>query len=574
MSNNVGFSVNEGVANGATPFSEPSKRNIGIAFERERGPENKLFRITSLAEDRAIFGGFNANMYGPTVVRNLIKNAKGYATTIYGLRIVGTGSVAATTGVVALNAVNHTYSAAYLGDADKGDWGNDIKVIFYSYDFKVPQRYAVEVYYKDQFVEGFDGVTMAALQASINTNSKYVAATLSAEYAAPAYAAGTGTLTTTAGSTTVTGTGTSFNSTNTPVGTILRDATTDTILGVVASITSTTVLELEKPSQFVGTGFTFEAYKRFKNTFTLDNGSYVAPAESDFIAIPSATTPKGLAIFDGADVQLIAVTEFNTLTMAQEINNYCAGRKDALGVINLPQNASDAVMAQYAAALQTNNVSFVACYNAWHKTSDENGGTIIVPAIGCILGAAYIRVPALQGDGIHIPPGGIDSSFIDTVEVYPLTLTDSQLNLVTRTYTINSVRFTNRVGFWVVTSRTMSTNALYQSVHIRMQTSFYVRVLNTNMGYVQQQPNTPELKKRILTSLYNFFRPEYDKGALERSVPFDQACQLICDISNNPVTQPRTDLNADVNWIPTEVTEAFKISLNRNDGSLLVSANS
>jgi len=574
MSNNVGFSVNEGVANGATPFSEPSKRNIGIAFERERGPENKLFRITSPAEDRAVFGGFNANMYGPTVVRNLIKNAKGYSTTIFGLRIVGTGTTAATTGTVALNAVNHTYSAAYLGDADKGDWGNDISVIFYSYDFKVPQRFAIEVYYKNQFVEAFDGATMAGLQTAINNNSKYVAATFSAEYTLPAWAAGTGTLTTTAGSTTVTGVGTTFNTTNTPVGTILRDSSTDTVIGTVASITSTTVLVLEKPAQFVGAAYNFEAYIRFKNTFNLAGGTYVAPVESDFTAIPSPTAPKGLAIFDGADIQLLMVTEFNTLTMAQEINSYCANRKDVVGLINLPQNASDTVKAQYATALQTNNVSFVACYNAWHKTSDENNGYVIVPAIGCIVGAAFIRVPAMAGDGIHIPPGGIDSAFIDTVEVYPLNVTDSQLNLDTRTYTINTVRFTNRVGFWVVTSRTMSTNALYQSIHIRMQTSYYVRVLNTNMGYVQQQPNTPELKKRILTSLYNFFRPEYDKGALERSVPFDQACKLICDITNNPVTQPRTDLNADVEWIPTEVTEAFKISLNRNDGSLLVSANS
>jgi hypothetical protein len=574
MTNNVGFSVGEGVANGATAFTEPSKRNIGLAFERERGPENKLFRYTSQAEDRAIFGGLNANMYGPTVSRNLIKNAKGFPTTIYGLRIIGTGTVAATTGVVALNSVNHTYSAAYLGTADKGSWGNDIDVIFYSFDHKVSQRYAVEVYYKGAFVEGFDAVTMAALQVEINEKSKYVAATLSAEYPAVVWTTGAGTYTTTAGSTTVTGVGTSFSSTTTPVGTILRDSTTDSIIGTVASITSTTVIVLEKPAQYIGTGAAYEIYLRFSSTFSLANGAYVAPSESDFVAIPHATNPKGLAIFDGADVQIIAMTENNTLTMAQELNSYCAGRKDVLGLITLPQNASDTVKSQFATALQTNNVSFVAAYNCWVQTSDEANGKVIVPGIGCIIGAAYIRVPALSGDGIHIPPGGIDSAFTDVYNVYPETLTDSQLNLDTRTYTVNNVRFTNRIGWWVVTSRTMSTNVLYQSVHIRLQTSFYVRVLILNMGFVQQLPNTPELKKRIYTALYNFFKPEWDIGALERSVSFETACQIICDMSNNPATQPRTYLNADVNWIPTEVTEAFKISLNRNDGVLTVTANS
>lgn len=578
MSNQVGFSVVEGVANGATPFTEPSKRNIGLAMERERGPENTLFRVTNLAEDRAVFGGLNANMYGPTFVRNLIKNAKGYATTIYGLRIIGASSTAATTGVVALNgglgSVNHTYAAAYKGVADKGTWGNDITVKFYSYDLKVSLRYAVEVFYKGSFVEAFDGSTMAALQSAINLNSQYVSATLSAEYTAPAFAAGTGTITTTAGSTTVTGVGTAFSTTTTPVGSILRDTTTGTELGRVASITSTTVLLLEKPAQFIGAGFTFEVYKAFSSTFTLATGTYVAPAESDFYGIPHQTSPKGLNIFDGADIQLLACTEFNSLTMTAELNNYCSTRKDVFGVFTYPQNASASVLQQYATLLQTNNISYIGGYNCWVKTSDEVGGYVFAPGGGCVLGAAYIRVPALQGDGIHIPPGGIESSFVDIIDVYPQTITDSNLNLLTRTYTANSVKFTPRVGFWVVTSRTMSTNALYQSIHIRIQSSFYVRVLQTNMGFVQQLPNTPELKKRIITALYNFFKPEYDKGALERSVSFNEACELICDSSNNPPTQPRIELNADVNWIPTEVTEAFKISLNRNDGSLLVSSNS
>lgn len=574
MTNNVGFSVGEGVANGATAFTEPSKRNIGLAFERERGPENKLFRYTSLAEDRAIFGGFNANMYGPTVSRNLIKNAKGFPTTIYGLRIIGAGTTAATTGAVTLNTIVHTYSAAYLGMADKGTWGNDISLVFYSWDYKVSQKYSVDIYYKNQFVETFDATTMAALQVAINENSKYVSSNLSAEYPAVTWTTGTGTVTTTAGSTTVTGVGTSFSTTNTPVGTILRDATSDTVIGVVASITSTTVIVLDKPAQYIGTGGNFEIYKRFSSTFTLSGGTYVAPSVSDFIAIPSSTNPKGLSIFDGADVQLIYVTENNTLAMAQELNNYCAGRKDVFGLINLPQNASDTIKGQYATALQTNDISYVGCYNVWVKTSDESTGSVIVPGMGCVLGAAYIRVPAKSGDGSHIPPGGIDSSFIDVLEVYPQTLTDSQLNLDTRTFTINSVRFTNRIGWWVVTSRTMSTNPLFQSVHIRLQTSFYVRTLILNMGFVQQLPNTPELKKRIYTALYNFFKPEWDIGALERSVSFAEACEIICDSSNNPSTQPRTALNADVNWIPTEVTEAFKISLNRNDGVLTFTANS
>ena len=90
------------------------------------------------------------------------------------------------------------------------------------------------------------------------------------------------------------------------------------------------------------------------------------------------------------------------------------------------------------------------------------------------------------------------------------------------------------------------------------------------MRFSEQKPNTPELKREMLVKLRQYFKTEYDNGALERSVDFDTAYQGICDNSNNPPGQDRKLINVDVLWIPTECTESIRLSLQRNDGVLNV----
>lgn len=566
--NNVGLSVVEGVANGLTPFTEPSKRNIALLMERVRGVENTPFRIANLADDAARFGGFNANMYGPTIVRNMYRNAKGYPLTLFGVRIIGASSIAATSGVVPLEVITHEYIAGQQGSSDKGTWANGVQIKFYSYDWKAKNAHHVEVYYLGKLVETFENATMAGLQVDINSNSMYVMVNYSSEYTNPTLIVGTGTITTTSGSSTVTGVGTAFNAAPYTVGTVLKTAA-GVEIGRIAIITSATVVVLEKPAAQIVAAVAFKYYVNFTSTFLLAGGTYVAPVEANFYG---ATIPsrKGLNLLDGVDCQIIGVTENHTLTMAQELYAYVNLRQDALAVINLPLNASEGTIQSYANVFQSTNTSFISGYNVWVKTSDENGGYVTIPGLGCVLGSAYIRVPALQGDYIHIPPAGTDSAFTDVIECYPKVIDQTTLNLYTRSYTINSVVFVQRVGYFVMTSRTFSTNSLYQSVHIRLQTSFYKRLLTQNMGWVIQKPNTPELKKQIYATLYAYFKTEYANGALERSVPFETACAIICDTSNNPSSQPRTDLNVDIEYIPTEAVEGVKISLKRNDGILLI----
>jgi hypothetical protein len=184
------------------------------------------------------------------------------------------------------------------------------------------------------------------------------------------------------------------------------------------------------------------------------------------------------------------------------------------------------------------------------------------------LGAGYIRTPYIQGDFIHIPPAGVDSVFNTVLDVVPARLSQTIINRVVREFTCNVIQYVENKDFYVGTSRSYSTDPLYQSIHIRMQTSYYSRSLFESMRFLEQKPNTPELRREALVELETFFKGEYDNGALERSIPFAKAYMGICDKSNNPPTQDRKVLNIDVLYVPTECTESIKISLQRNDGIL------
>ena len=204
----------------------------------------------------------------------------------------------------------------------------------------------------------------------------------------------------------------------------------------------------------------------------------------------------------------------------------------------------------------------------WCKVPDENGNAMLIPAIGPIIGAAYIRTPYIQGDFIHIPPGGVDSLFNNVMEVVPARISQSTKNRLVQQLSCNVIQYVENLGYYVGSSRTYSTSSLYSSVHVRLQTSYYLRALNSKMRFLEQKPNTPELKREALVQLQTFFKSEYDNGALERSVSFDKAYVGICDKSNNPSTQDRKLLNIDVQWIPTECTESVHVSLLRNDAIL------
>lgn len=561
----VGLTVQEGVANGATPFRTLSKRNIGLLMERERGIPNKAVLITSLEEDYRKFGARVLDTYGSYVVKTIFTEAQQAPVKIYGVRIVGDTSVTASgSGTIGAIAVN--CSAAYKGEADPGTWGNNLQVIVYSFDYKAKGNFLAEVYYKGILVESFTAVTMAALQLAIEKGSEYVKVTFSGELATGTTVDLIGTLDTSLSSSAVVGTGTAFT-TELAVGSVIYSGTT--YLGTVLSITDDTHLTLTGKAQVALEEGAAKKRQDLSVTVDLENGTYVSPVEADFYANSDPANPLGMAAFNGVDVQIIASTENHTLSLAVKGKEYASSRGDCVFMANLPLNADEGTLELFARTLQDANSSFIYGLHLWTKILDDSGNYLIIPGLGAAIGAGFIRTPYLNNDEIHIPPAGVDGTFVSILEIYPRTLSQATIDRYVQDFTVNVAVYKEGVGTFLISSRTYSTNSLYHSVHIRMQTSYYKRMLDANMLFMVQKPKTPELVNEGKVALHNFFIKEYDKGALERSVSFAEACQIISDQTNNPNTQDRKILNFDILWIPTECTESVKLSLQRNDGYLL-----
>lgn len=561
----VGLTIVEGVANGATAYKEPSKRNIGLLGQFVRGGAFSPVKITNLEEFNNVFGGQSASFFGPGIVKSIFDEAGNAPVTMYLARVVGSGSVVASgTGSLSGDATM-TVKAGYKGKEDPGVWANGIEVSLYSYSSRVKGMFTLVVTYGGK-QETYSYGTLSEIQTAVNKVSKYIVIEFSKEIEQLTYKNITGTVTATTSSNEVTGEGTTFK-TDLAVGNVLYDSNKK-IIGTVASITSDTKLVLTSKAMNAVTSATVSKRDDKVYTASLSGGVDGEVQESDFYPIESTTDPKGLSCFDGYDVQIIACTEFHSLSMAKVLNEYLKTRKNPIGIVNMPLNADEGTAELYALELQTNETSFLSGYMGWCKIPDENGNQVLIPAIGPILGAAYVRTPYLQGDFIHIPPAGIDSLFKNVIEVIPPRLSQASINKLVQQFSCNIIQYVENTGYYVGSSRTYSTNSLYSSVHIRMQTSYYLRALNSKMRFLEQKPNTPGLKREALVQLNQFFKTEYDNGALEGSVDFNQAYQGICDKSNNPPTQDRKLLNIDVLWIPTECTESIRLSLQRNDNIL------
>lgn len=565
---NIGLQIVEGVASGAVAFQEPSKRNIGIAGEFERGVPGKVYRIGSLDDAEKYLGVPISSAFGGYIIRQLFKHAAPAPVLLFATRIIGATSVAATA-AINWNGITGTVTAAYRGDSDPGTWGNQLSFNLWSYDYARKNLYLWETLYKGVVRESFTGATLAALQETINKNSNYAKVSFSGEPAV-AYTNLTGTsITTTTTSPSVTGVGTTFTTQLEPGSLLFTSA--GVYIGKVKSITSDTALTLMGNAFVAGT--LNGTKKRTDSKITgqaLAGGTYVDPVEADFYPVPDPVAAGGIAIFDKTQIQLLIVTENHTLTLAQKMKEYCTTRQDCIAIVNLPMNADEQIIELYSNTLSTATRNFIAGYMDWDNVYNENGDQISIPSLGRVLGAGFLRTPFLQGDGVHIPPGGIDSYAVDVISVVSGDLSQSQINKYVRDYNVNVSMAHESYGRFLLSSRMFCTNELYQSIHTNMQTNFYRRLLFDNLLFLLQKLSQPDYKKQAATRITSYFEQEYEKGALERSIKFEEAFKVIADLSNNPLSQDRRITNIDLELILAEVTEAVKISINRADKNLTV----
>lgn len=622
----VGLNVIEGVSSGMSAFNEASINNIGVMMERERGVPDLVTMVTSLQEDRVRFGGIQAAHYGAYVTRHIFNNARSFGATLYGLRIyAGTTLSDTARGHFANTSAVPTF-AHHLDTAAGVSQGQ----IDHFTPSNVHDKDIFKVYCNEEVVS-FTAATTAAVDVVTGLKAAITAKAIASPTGEWANVAPTGTtylITTTADNTPAAfmvecyaaGTimhlyagqegqkdpGTWANTDGTDTGLIVKVYPKDHPNGILGAYLLEVYMNGTLVEVFQGTTWVDLIDKiNMSSLFimavpedtTLDiTGATVSDIQTitfaqgvytefdDAAAQVTAMTPsyaidgaaQGAALFDGVDIQLLIQTEVVTednselTTLAGSLATYCEGRSDLYHPFSLPLNSNDTLIGEIATALQASTPSFIGGYHMWMKTSNENGLFVWVPGIGGIIGADYIYTREANGGFVWIPPAGTDSALKDCTDITPNPLSREKVDLYVRGRSTNVVQFQKGYGFISMSSRTYSSNILYHSAHVRLMTNWLVKTLNNNLLWTIQKPNSPVLRKDIVTSITAFFKNVYNNGGLESTIPFNEACRVICDKTNNPMSQDRKILNVTIEWIPVECTETVVIRLNRNDGMLIV----
>ena len=601
----IGISSQEGIANGIPQFPDSNRYAIGVLMARERGVANKATEVFTIEQDRKLFGNVVVGQFGALITRNIFNNAGDFGCKIVGVRVVGAGSTSASAAVGYTPATTPAWLVTTILAAAAGVYASkkytvQNVAVGCSYTFGAYTYTATTVNPSD-VINGlyamiFADVAGGALQTiysvskdgdSITLQHKTVntAIALAAPTAtAPTYTAiALGTLK--AGQFGSEDVGTWANGNIrveiNPYGSVVSGKWLIEVFyknvkveSYIDNTLDACVSALNTQSSYVTwTGFLANNGPTAKITVTLVGGTYAAPIESDFYAAGTLVAPLGLTAFKGLQIPIIICTEFQTSTMAIAGRDFCKDNRSHF-VSFLSQYASDATVAANAALLQTASSvgSFVSSYLPWIQTSDENGGYTWVPAYGWVIGAGFVRVPQQYGDLVHIAPAGEDTKLTDAVNIWPSSIDQASIDQYVKVNTTN-VGITKRgKGTYLISSRTMSTNILFNSIHVRRLTNELLNVIEDALGWVIEKPNSPEIRTSIVSQLTTLMKGYYDNGGLERGLKFSEACQIICDFTNNPLSGDRKQLYVDVLFVPSECIEAVRVRVNRNDGVLSISA--
>jgi hypothetical protein len=623
---NVGLTVIPGIANGVSPAQEAPKRNIGMLSMRKRGPINNAILCTSLAEDRKRFGGIDGN-YGAYVSRHIFNNAAPFGVSLYNIRLLGAGNAVASaqvilTSVVTAGLTKTTPASVGVAEVWTLAVGTPVIGVAYLVTIDTPIGPLQVVQTATTTVAATEAAAIAA-----SFNAYLTAAGITTWTVAvsgntvvftrtvtnvPAYAPhmsvsvfGGSSVTFTsdcilsvkAGQLGLNDPGAWANfATGAPSATpvkveVLPKNHVEGMAGryvakvyadgsLVETFSGSTWAELvaaaNAGSYYVTlTLVTDSATFTVKQTLVLTGGlNGSAVTESLAYAVDSPTAPTGLAAFNSVEVQYVICPEFNTSTMAAQAKTWAVTKKNVQYFANMPLNPSDNDVAAFSAILQDTLSNPCSAYNFWVKTSNESGAFVFVPGIGIVIGAGVVRVPAANKDLIHTPPAGIDSAFRDCIDVTPNLSNDQQrINLYVQRYTMNVAKYTEGIGWYLVSSRTMSTNPLFHSIHAKAIEIFLIGTFDKSYQWLTQKAKTVDLRQQAIASLNAYGKTLYDQGTLEQTIPFEEAWAVISDSSNNPATQDRKMLNIDIRYVITEAVESAVINLQRNDGILITGAN-
>ena len=254
----VGLSIIEGVANGGAAYRDPAKRNIGLLGQFIRGVALTPIKVTSMEEFNNAFGGQSSSFYGPGIVRSIFKEAGNASVTLFLARVVGTGAAVAT----AIGTINNQ-------DESTTD------------DEAISITMTATAAYRGQEDPGAwaNGIKVTIYPFGSQVRGQYT----------------------------------------------LRIAYKDKVETYNYATLSEIQVAVNKTSKYITVELSGEDVAHTitqESTITLAGGVEGTVTESDFYPSEVSNVKRGLDCFEGADVQIVAITEYHSLTMARVFNTW------------------------------------------------------------------------------------------------------------------------------------------------------------------------------------------------------------------------------------------------------------
>jgi len=606
----IGVEVIETQASAAPDIVPSALTNTGFLFKSYRGPVNYAVAIGSEFQFINSFGKHVPTAYlGSYVVKAAFKNAEPFSFQGYGVRILGSGYVAANAVVVCGSTI---FEAKVVGAQTSG-----IEVEITA-GTAVTQRTVVVT--KDAITETFTDVDLDTFEAAFNRGATGINSALPSELVRvknmpnvlPAVAVAAPL---TGGTTTVKGTlkcvGT--DATNCTVyagqfgrqdpglwGNSLRvdilahpDANSRTFetyereYGVYNLKETKSGIDKDSIDDSIngtGAGSSFIYLSGLTHTpdpgqsLTLTGGlDGAAVTNDDYVGSQPAET--GLYAFDQKDLQLIAGCE--SANCAAEflfsLESYCSAKRTMLAIGSTPYGASLDTLESASAGIDSyteklfKQKSHLACYRSWIKMSNGTGGYVWVPNVGHVIGAGYVRKMDTRGGLPHIAPAGTQTFLRECVDIeYPM-YNDSDLERLVHSIGINPVMYLPKSGFIVRTSRTFSSLNKNYSAHIRRTINYLVSTFRNSFAWVEQEPNNADTRKRVTESFTFFLGDLYDKGVFETAGGFANNVAIMCNSQNNtPADIANRKLNAEITVNIIECVESVTIKLSHVNKSFSV----
>lgn len=239
----------------------------------------------------------------------------------------------------------------------------------------------------------------------------------------------------------------------------------------------------------------------------------------DLICVPDLMWPHGLnGIAEGTErwKQILA--------MQNAVITHCEERGERFALLDaLPTTVSDGILAQRHELSSPS----AALYYPWVRIIDGPQATAgYLPPCGHVAGV-IARTDRLRG--VYKAPA---NELLEGVVDLAVTLTDEQQEPLNETG-INCLRSFLRRGIRVWGARTLSTDAAWTFINARRIFITAVRWIERNMNHILFEPHTPDLWRRIVRDLTNYFTTLLEQGALVGGTA-EEAFYIKCDAETNP----------------------------------------